>query len=198
VRPTNPLQRSAPPAPSRVRLIRPGFYRSEATGALSPDVRDLLIGLTTMADDEGWILWQPAEIAAGLYAYAPATRRLRDIARRSTRLIEAGLLLVNDCGCALLPTLKEHHAVKGGVKSTGIWAWHQGHSVALRSPKDTSVSDSGSVTASSSSSVKDSGASSSGAREAAPQDGATCVLCRRPTAVHALNCPDAPHLKAVG
>lgn len=189
----------SPPAPSRTRLIRPGFYRAEATGSLAPDVRDMLVGLTTMADDEGWLVWHPAEIAASLYPYAPAGRRLRDLERRAGRLVEAELLVIKECGCALLPTLKEHHAVKGGVKLTAIWAWHHTHSVALHSATETSVSDSVSGSSSSSGSLSDSGSSSSRATngaalsEAAPSSAlSTCEGCGQATNDHSLRCPQAP------
>src|SRR5262245_20227969 len=88
---------SAPPAPSRVRIIRPQFYRSALTGSLPPDVRDCLIGLTTVADDEGWLLWSPAEIATTIYPYAPARRRAADLERRAGKLQAAGLLVVEEC-----------------------------------------------------------------------------------------------------
>jgi hypothetical protein len=63
-----------PPTPYRTRVVRPTLYRSERTGSLAPDVRDLLIGLTTMADDEGWMTWAPREIAAMLYPFVSAGR----------------------------------------------------------------------------------------------------------------------------
>lgn len=116
-----------PSAPSRVRLVRPQLYRSEATGTLAPDVRDLLVGLTTLSDDEGWLLWRRVEVAAALYPYAPSSARLRDLERRAARLIEAELLVVHDCGCAFLPSLKRDHAVKGGRQTSAVWSWHSSH-----------------------------------------------------------------------
>lgn len=191
-----------PPAPSRVRLVRPSFYRSQATGGLAPDLRDLLVGLATMADDEGWLVWRPAEIAATLYPYGAPARRLRDLDRRVTALVAAELLVRHDCGCTFLPTLKEHHAVKGGVQSSAVWAWHHRHTEPLPDPlrSDTDISVSGSVSGrgSSSSSVSDQGSFSSRVRDGAPA-AALCTECRRPAGIHLPGCEIAkrPFLEAV-
>ncbi len=152
---------SAPPAPSRVRMVRPQFYRAEVTGSLAPDVRDLLIALMTVADDEGWLLWRAAELAATIYTYSPAGRRLRDLERRSGELMDLGLVIVEPCGCAFLPSLKEHHAVKSGRQTAPIWAWHMRHRGIPGNAEECSSSSS----SSSSGSDKASGSSSSRARE---------------------------------
>jgi hypothetical protein len=181
-----------------VRIVRPSFFRSEETGQLAPDVRDLLFGLATAADDEGWIIWRPAELAATLYAYTSPRRRVVELQRRAATLIARGFIVMHDCGCAHLPTLKAHHAVKGGQPNASIWSWHQRHvaeSVALRSDTEQSVSSS----PSSSSSSSDRASSSSGAREDGPAEeaGPSCPECSRPTAIHASTCSRAPHLKVV-
>lgn len=185
-----------PPAPSRSRIVRPQFYRSAVTGSLAPDVRDLLIGLTTVTDDDGWLLWSPAELATTIYPYAPARKRERDLERRADVLVRAGLLVIKPCGCAEIPSLKEHHGMKGGEKTHKVWEWHSRHpsTVGLRSATDDSVSVVGLSSSSVSSSVIDSGSSSSRAHDDAPPreeaDGApTCRDCRRPTSAHAANCP---------
>ena len=179
-------------------MVRPSFYRSEQTGGLPPDVRDLLIGLMTLADDEGWMLWRPGSIAATLYPYDAHAKRMKALERRTTHLVAAELLDIKDCGCAYLPTLKEHGSIKSGVKVTQVHDWHYRHgSVALRSPTEDSVSVSGSGSSSSSDYVQ--GSSSSRAREAPSADGATglCAECQRPTAIHAPKCSQAVHLKVV-
>jgi hypothetical protein len=129
-------------------------------GRLPPDVRDLLLGLTTLADDEGWMLWRPSDIAATLYPFDPVRKRETALERRAKLLVADGLLVIRECGCAVLPSLPEHHAIKGGDKNRSIWKWHHegGCSVALHSPTDVSASVSGS--SSSSSSVSDKGSSS--------------------------------------
>jgi len=176
-------------------MVRPQFYRSEATGSLPPDVRDCLIGITTITDDEGWLLWRPAEIAAVLYPFAPARRRLRDLERRAQRLIDAGLVEVHDCGCAFLPTLKEHHGIKGGNQTRGVWGWHERHkSVQVRTDTDEYVS----YTSSSSGSDSEKGAASSSSRARDGQEATRdCDWCHTAFGQHTPMCPQAPHLEPV-
>jgi hypothetical protein len=87
--------------------------------------------------------------------------------------------------------------MKGGAKSTAVWAWHMKHrdDVGLRSDTSESVSVSVSDRGSSSSSVSDRDTSSS-REDASPPLVASaasstdiCIDCRRPTSVHAPSCP---------
>ena len=188
-----------PTAPSRNRLVRPSLYRSSATGPLSPDVRDLLIGLTTVADDEGWLLWNAAEIAATIYAYADPAQRLVDLEVRARELVAAQLLEVHDCGCAYLPTLKDQHGIKGGKPTSQVFAWHHSH-VGPRGSTWDHVSDSGSgsgsVSGSSSSSGSDSVSVSPRARSGRPRlngGAAACPDCGQLLPLHAPGCPIAAH-----
>jgi hypothetical protein len=194
-----------PPAPSRSRVVRPQFFRSAATGSLAPDVRDCLVGLTTVTDDSGWLLWSPEEIATTLYPYAPPRRRLRDLERRAAVLAAAGLLVIKPCGCAEIPTLIEHFGIKGGDRTQKVWEWHSRHpsDYGLRRATDDSVSVS--VSSSSSFLVDEVGASSSRAHdgpngtttEVVPFVAGTCEECHRPTSVHAPLCSQTSHLRAV-
>lgn len=176
---------AAPPAPSRVRVVRPQFYRSELTGRLAPDVRDLLVALTTLADDEGWLVWRPGELGAAIYPYTPAARRVRDLERRAAILQAAELLVLHGCGCGWLPTLREHHGIKGGAKSSAVWGWHSRHSVGIRTDTDGSVSVSASLSGS------DSVEGSASSREGEDGRKAVCPDCHRPTSIHADGCPIA-------
>jgi hypothetical protein len=180
--PRTEIDGDAPLAPSRVRLIRPQFYRSLTTGPLAPDVRDALLGLTTVADDEGWLLWSPEELAATIYPYAPPRRRVLGLQRRTARLIAAGLLIVEPCGCAHLPTLKANHAVKSGRQTAPVWSYHIGHSHGRGIPRNDAERSS-----SSSGLVLDSDSSSSSFSDLPPGPG-TCEQCHRPTSVHAPTC----------
>jgi hypothetical protein len=195
---------AAPPTPSRVRVVRPTFYRSGITGPLPPDVRDCLIGLTTITDDEGWLVWNPDEIATTIYAYQPARKRRIDLERRAERLVDAGLLVIHPCGCAELPTLKEHHGVKSGRQTTPIWGWHhdQRHAVGRGMPGNAEEpSSSSSSSSSSSDSFEGSSSSSSRARDGSDGQEAAeprCEECRRPTSIHDPLCSRSPHLRAVG
>lgn len=148
---TEPIE---PAAPSRTRLIRPSFYRSAATGGLSAETRDFLLGLTTLADDAGWMLWRPAEIAANLYSYEPPARRSRDVERRAQELVDRNLVRIEPCGCAYLTTLLRDHAAKGGNRSFAISTWHREHvSGSVRTDTQKPVSGLGSDSSSGSDSV---------------------------------------------
>jgi hypothetical protein len=128
------------------------------------------VGVTTVADDEGWLRWNLAEIGAALYPYTPPGRRDRGVEKRAARLVDAGLLVIHDCGCAFVPTLKRDHATKSGNQSSAVWAWHSRHRSSQPGPirTDPSESVSSSSSASSSSSDADADAGSSRARGALP------------------------------
>jgi len=137
--PTRP-EASPPPAPSRVRVVRPQLYRGHTTGSLAPDVRDALVGLTVSTDDEGFLLWNLDELAAAIYPFGSPKRRVADLERRAAKLVDAGLLVIHDCGCAEIPVLRSLFGVKGGAPTKAVWTWHWGHSGGLRSATDDSVS----------------------------------------------------------
>lgn len=118
----------APRLPERTRIVRPSLWTDEATGRLTPEARDLYLGLATRADDEGWLLWRPATLGAHLLSYLPIPRRGRVLERGQAALTAAGLLIVNACGCALLPYLKRDLRVSGGMHSDTILRHHLAHS----------------------------------------------------------------------
>lgn len=198
-------QHGAPPAPSRVRVIRPGFYRSATTGSLAPDVRDCLIGLATVADDMGWLIWSPGEVATTLYAYQAPKRRLRDLERRAEQLAAAGLLVIHSCGCAFLPAMTAQHGMTSGRQTTPVWNWHHQHAGVRGIPGD-AVERPSSSSSSGSGSYEGSESSSSPARDGSPPrhdeasgEPARCLDCGRPTSIHAPTCPTVlyPALAAV-
>src|SRR3712207_884928 len=53
----------------RIRTIKPELWADERIGALSRDARLLLIGLVTMADDEGRLRALPAAILGHCFPY---------------------------------------------------------------------------------------------------------------------------------
>lgn len=61
----------------RIRTIKPEFWQDESVGELSRDARLLLIGLITMADDEGRLRLLTASVLGHAYPYDDdAARRL--------------------------------------------------------------------------------------------------------------------------
>jgi hypothetical protein len=116
-----------PRQPQRTRLVRPDLFRDETTGTLRPAQLVLYLGLATVADDEGWLLWQPASIAAVLAPYAAPGRRVRDLERNADVLASVDLLRVLPCGCAVLPRSKRDLTISGGKQSRQVLAYHQAH-----------------------------------------------------------------------
>jgi hypothetical protein len=61
----------------RIRTLKPEMWADESIGGLTRDARLLLIGLITMADDEGRLRAMPAAILGHVFPYDPdATRKL--------------------------------------------------------------------------------------------------------------------------
>jgi hypothetical protein len=157
-----------PRQPSRTRLVRPDLYRDAVTGSLLGAVRDAYLGLATLADDAGLLLFDPPSMAAALYPYLSAGRRARDLERHVATLEAADLLRRLPCGsCAVLPRAERDLVVKGGTPLRQVLEWHQaGHpesapedyvAVRINSGRDSSSS---SLSGSSSSSGSDSGSAS--------------------------------------
>lgn len=53
----------------RIRTLKPEFWADEKVGALSRDARVLLVGLITMADDEGRLRALPAGLLGHVFPY---------------------------------------------------------------------------------------------------------------------------------
>jgi hypothetical protein len=146
--------------PARTRILRPFLWVDATVAKLSDSAFRLYLGLTTCADDEGWLLWQPSTLSANLYRFRPVGRREAALEKGATELAAAGLLVVLDCGCAYLPYLHRDFRVSGGTHADTIRRFHLFHPspdeyVHVRtSPAPVSVS--GSVSDSASSSVLDS------------------------------------------
>lgn len=117
-----------PPRTSiRTRLLRPDLFSDDVTGTLAPATLLAYLGLSTRADDAGFLVWRPATLAAAVMPYGNPSRRGRDLERIATELVEAGLLRILPCGCGELPRMVRDLAVKGGQKSSAIRDWHLAH-----------------------------------------------------------------------
>jgi len=114
-----------------------------------------------VADDEGWLLWSPDEIATTIYPYAAWPERRHELERRAPLLVDADLLVIEPCGCAFLPSLKAQHAVKSGRQTSPIQAWHQSHGARPGMPRN-AAEPSGSGSDSSTGSDSDSGRAANG------------------------------------
>ena len=111
---------SEPRMPERTRILRPSLWIDEATGSLAAEVFRLYLGLTTCADDAGWLPWKAGTLAAHLYRYESAKRRERLLGDGAVKLVDAGLLVLHACGCAELPYFARDFRQAGGNHSEAV------------------------------------------------------------------------------
>jgi hypothetical protein len=97
----------------RIRQVRPEFFTDAIVARLPADVRLLYIGLWIVADDAGWLDWDPAQIGALLFPFESVRRREAFIVRGGESLVKAGRMTLHDCGCAQIPTLPRHQRISG-------------------------------------------------------------------------------------
>lgn len=97
----------------RIRQVRPEYFTDPVTARLSVETRLLYVGLWIVADDAGWFRWNVAQLGALLMPYDPPKRREAHIARAGQELVDAGRLVLRDCGCGEIPTLPKHQRVTG-------------------------------------------------------------------------------------
>ena len=113
----------------RIRQVKPAFWTDPETGRWPSDAQTLYIRLWAIADDVGWLEWDPDLIGALTYPYQAAARRVRHIERYAAILIETGRLVLHDCGCGFLPKLEAHQRV-AGKKTIHAFQRHLRHPVA--------------------------------------------------------------------
>jgi hypothetical protein len=92
----------------RVRMIRPAYWTdADLHTRLTADVREFYIGLWMLADDAGFVDWDPVRIGADLYPYRGLAWRQRNIPKWVELLgVHARVL---DCGRHLLvPNLERY------------------------------------------------------------------------------------------
>ena len=123
----------------RIRQVRPEFWTDETMAGLPPAVRLFYIGLWNIADDAGWIEWREPRIGAVLFPYESSKRRHRDIRTWTDALVEAGRLVLYNCGCAHVPTLSKHQRITG-KQSFAVMEIHSKHKPLTG--KQSSLSDS--------------------------------------------------------
>ena len=93
--------------------MRPEYWSDEIVAAMTDGARLFYIGLWNVADDAGWLEWRPSRIGALLYPYESAKRRETSIANWTAQLVERGRLVIEECGCAVIPTLPKHQRIAG-------------------------------------------------------------------------------------
>ena len=112
----------------RIRQVKPAFWTDAKVAKLSYPTRLFYIGLWCIADDAGWLAWDPEQVGAELFPYETPGRRLRHVERWCGELVEAGRLVIHDCGCAVMATMPTHQRISG-KQSFGARDRHQRHVV---------------------------------------------------------------------
>lgn len=143
---------STPRMPLRTRLLRHDMFGDPVIGTLPPAAFVLFVGLSTRADDAGFLLWRVDSLAAALFPYQPAAKRVRDLDKNARTLTDAGLLNILACGCAELPSMETWFRTRSGDPTFVVRDFHKAHAVGLPRPRDnypsysspSSVSDSAS------------------------------------------------------
>ncbi len=97
----------------RIRQVKPGFFKDARMAELSPEERLFYIGLWMLADDAGYLRWDPAEAALELYGYDPRDQRERAVTDHLAVLIAAGRVTNLECGHLFVPTFTTHQRLAG-------------------------------------------------------------------------------------
>jgi len=92
----------------RIRQVKPEFWSDADMAELPPAVRLTYVGLWCIADDAGWLVVDVPQIAHDLYGYDGRTLREKTLVEHLYRLQEAGKVVVELCGHAVIPTLPDH------------------------------------------------------------------------------------------
>ena len=101
----------------RIRQIKPEFWSDAALQtATTPEEQLFYIGTWNLADDAGWLRWEPVEIAADLYRYQPSAKRLKAVERCAAKLSALGRIVIYECGHAFIPTLTKHQHLSAETK----------------------------------------------------------------------------------
>lgn len=116
----------------RIRQVRQEFWTDELLADLPDAIRLFYIGLWCVADDAGWMRWEPHRIGALLYPYRSASRRERNIEEWTGRLVSLGRVVLHSCGCAQIPTLPRHQVVGGKRAETDFRRHMTSHSGPVR------------------------------------------------------------------
>lgn len=102
----------------RIRQVKPSFWGDAKIASLPHDARLFYIGLWMLADDDGWLRWDVAEIGQQLYGFEDRAAREQQIAVMADALSQAlpGKVTFYDCGHAELPRLAVHQHLAGSTR----------------------------------------------------------------------------------
>ena len=81
----------------RIRQIKPDFWTDKVLSGFDDATRLFYIGLWMEADDDGYLRWEPDQIAARLYPYKSVVGRERFVRTATLRLADSGHVVMLDC-----------------------------------------------------------------------------------------------------
>lgn len=88
--------------------MKPAFWADSRLAELPEPTRLFYIGLWMIADDAGWLRWDPIEVARDLYGYDGRAKRERRSTAMFDELLRAGRVILHPCGHAEVPKLANH------------------------------------------------------------------------------------------
>jgi hypothetical protein len=102
----------------RIRQIKPAWWLDKTLRrGLTADQREFYIGLWMLADDAGYLEWDPVRIAAELYPYETVGRRESRVTAWAFTLEalepDDPHLLRLPCGHAVVPKMPGHQRISG-------------------------------------------------------------------------------------
>lgn len=100
----------------RIRQVKPAFWSDAKLASLPEGTRLFYIGLWMVADDAGWLRWDPAEVARDLYGYQERRSREKRVASMFEQLRAAGRVVLHECGHVEVPKLSDHQHLAGSTK----------------------------------------------------------------------------------
>lgn len=103
----------------RIRQVKPAFWTDAKLAALPHDARLFYIGLWMLADDEGWLRWDIAQIGAELYGFEPRGSREKRIDKMAAAIQSMPgehKLEMYPCGHARVPRLAVHQHLAGTTR----------------------------------------------------------------------------------
>jgi hypothetical protein len=100
----------------RIRQVKPSFWGDSRLATMPERTRLFYIGLWMLADDGGWLRWDPVEAGRDLYGYEPRRSREKRVEAMFGELADAGRVVLYPCGHAHVPRLGEHQRLSGATK----------------------------------------------------------------------------------
>jgi hypothetical protein len=116
----------------RIRQVKPAFWSDAKLADLPESTRLFYIGTWMLADDAGWMRWDPVEAAKELYGFDSRTKREKRVREMYDQLVTAGRLESHECGHTFIPKLDKHQRLASPEKQ--VRTVEREHRLCLRTP----------------------------------------------------------------